>query len=42
MLVRGDIEKRGLLMPSNDVPANKLISELEKRGIQIQRFEKDW
>lgn len=42
MLLRGDIKKRGLLMPGNDVPSDLFIHELEKRGIYIKRFEMDW
>ena len=42
MILRGDIQKRGLLAPGKDVPSDVLIAELEKRGINIQRFELDW
>jgi len=42
MILRGDIQKRGLLTPSNDVPSDIFISELEKRGIIISRYEMDW
>lgn len=42
MILRGDIQKRGLLSPSNDVPSDIFIAELGKRGIKISRFEKDW
>ncbi len=42
MILRGDIQKRGLLTPSNDVPSGIFIAELEKRGIKIKRFELDW
>lgn len=42
MILRGDIQKRGLLEPGNDVPSDVLIAELEKRGIKISRFEKEW
>ncbi len=42
MILRGDIQKRGLLTPSNDVPSDIFITELEKRGVKISRFEKEW
>ena len=42
MILQGDIQKRGLLEPGNDVPSDVLIAELEKRGITIKRFELDW
>ena len=42
MLLRGDIQKRGLLTPSNDIPFDKFIEELKKRNIIITRDEMDW
>jgi lysine 6-dehydrogenase len=39
MILNGQITKRGLLTPTRDVPSDIFISELEKRGIQIQRTE---
>ena len=41
MLLRGDIPDRGLLQPGNDVPFDIFVAELTKRGIQVQRFEKE-
>ena len=41
MLLRGDIEKRGLLTPTSDIPVEKFIAELEKRNIIITREEID-
>ncbi len=42
MLLRGDIEKRGLLTPTRDIPVEKFIAELEKRNIKITREEMEW
>jgi saccharopine dehydrogenase-like NADP-dependent oxidoreductase len=42
MILRGDIQKHGLLSPINDVPADLFIEELSQRGILIQRKEMDW
>jgi len=39
MILRGDIKKRGLLSPLKDVPANIVLQELEKRNIQVERWE---
>lgn len=39
MILRGDIKQRGLLTPTSDIPSDIFISELEKRGIQIQKQE---
>ena len=39
MLLRGDIEKRGLLTPTSDIPFEKFIAELKKRNIIITREE---
>jgi saccharopine dehydrogenase-like NADP-dependent oxidoreductase len=35
MIARGQISKRGLLSPVNDVPFEPLVQELQKRGIQV-------
>jgi lysine 6-dehydrogenase len=37
MILRGDIEKRGLLSPLTDIPFDIFTKELEKRGINIER-----
>ena len=42
MILRGDIQKRGLAAPGNDVPSDIFIADLKKRGISISRFEMDW
>ncbi|RME06430.1 MAG: hypothetical protein D6803_06480 [Anaerolineae bacterium] len=39
MILRGDIQKRGLLAPGRDVPSDVLIAELQKRGIEVKRWE---
>lgn len=41
MVLRGDITKRGLLSPTRDIPVDKFVVELEKRGITITRTESD-
>ncbi|MBC8334342.1 MAG: saccharopine dehydrogenase NADP-binding domain-containing protein [Anaerolineales bacterium] len=41
MILRGDIKQRGLLTPIHDIPSDIFIAELEKRGVQIQRQEKE-
>jgi saccharopine dehydrogenase-like NADP-dependent oxidoreductase len=41
MIVRGDIQKRGLLSPITDVPADLFFAELRQRGILVQRNEMD-
>lgn len=35
MIARGQISKRGLLSPVNDVPYEPLVRELQKRGVQV-------
>jgi saccharopine dehydrogenase-like NADP-dependent oxidoreductase len=42
MILRGDIQKRGLLSPISDVPAEVFFEELRQRGIVIQRQELEW
>jgi saccharopine dehydrogenase-like NADP-dependent oxidoreductase len=42
MILRGDIQKRGLLSPITDVPAQVFFEELRQRGIVIQRQELEW
>jgi saccharopine dehydrogenase-like NADP-dependent oxidoreductase len=39
MILRGDIQKRGLLSPITDVPAEIFLGELRRRGILINRQE---
>lgn len=39
MILRGDIQKRGLLSPLTDVPLDLFFSELQKRGIKVERQE---
>ena len=39
MILRGDIQKRGLLSPLTDVPADLFFDELRQRGITVQRYE---
>ena len=42
MILRGDIQKRGLLSPITDIPAAVFFEELRQRGIEIQRQELEW
>ncbi len=42
MILRGDVQKRGLLAPGKDVPSDVLIAELRKRDITISRQEMSW
>lgn len=39
MLLRGEINKRGLLTPTRDIPVEKFIAALKKRNIIITREE---
>lgn len=39
MILNGHITKRGLLSPTRDIPSDNFITELNKRGIHIQRKE---
>lgn len=41
MILRGDIQKRGLLTPTRDIPVEKFMHELQKRKIVITREESD-
>lgn len=40
MILRGDIQKRGLLSPLTDIPFDNFMKELEKRDISVTRVEK--
>lgn len=42
MILRGDIKKRGVLVPEKDVPFDIFASELEKRGIKVTRSISSW
>ncbi|HSB78394.1 MAG TPA: saccharopine dehydrogenase C-terminal domain-containing protein [Candidatus Methylomirabilis sp.] len=42
MILRGDIQKRGLLSPLADIPADIFFRELRGCGIHVQREEGDW
>ncbi len=42
MILRGDIQKRGLLSPITDVPADLFFDELRQRGIIVQKQEMEW
>jgi len=39
MILSGKIQKRGVLTPTRDVPSDVFMTELKKRGINIQRWE---
>ena len=39
MILSGQIQKRGLLTPTRDIPSDIFMAELERRGIKIQRWE---
>jgi saccharopine dehydrogenase-like NADP-dependent oxidoreductase len=39
MILRGDIQKRGLLSPLTDISSDKFFAELGQRGITVQREE---
>jgi lysine 6-dehydrogenase len=41
MILRGDIHRKGLLSPLNDVPYEIFEKELRRRNIKITRWEKD-
>jgi saccharopine dehydrogenase-like NADP-dependent oxidoreductase len=42
MILRGDIQKRGVLTPLRDVPFEIFSDELRKRGIQVQHITGSW
>ena len=42
MIVRGDIERRGILSPARDVNGDALLGELRKFGVRISRSEEPW
>ena len=35
MIVKGIIEKKGVLSPAKDIPPDLFMAELKKRGIQV-------
>ena len=42
MIVRADIERRGVLSPARDVDGDALLGELRKCGMRISRSEEPW
>jgi lysine 6-dehydrogenase len=42
MILRGDIQKRGVLSPARDVPYEPFVDELKKRGIHVERAVSSW
>lgn len=42
MILRGDIKKRGILTPENDVPFEVFIAELKKCGIKVVCSVSSW
>ena len=42
MIVRGEIEHRGVLSPARDVDSSALLGELRKYGMRISRREEPW
>ena len=42
MIVRGDIERRGVLSPVRDVDGDRLLGELKKCGMRISRSDELW
>jgi len=36
MIVKGKIEKKGVLSPVRDIPPDLFMTELEKRGIKVK------
>jgi saccharopine dehydrogenase-like NADP-dependent oxidoreductase len=42
MILRGDIQKRGVLSPARDVPYERFLEELKKRGIHVERSVTSW
>ena len=42
IIVRGDIERRGVLSPARDVDGDALLGELSKCGMRISRSEEPW
>jgi saccharopine dehydrogenase-like NADP-dependent oxidoreductase len=42
MILRGDIQKRGVLTPVRDVPFEIFSDELRKRGIRVEQITGSW
>ena len=42
MILRGDVQKRGVLSPARDVPYQLFADELKKRGIHLERSVSSW
>jgi saccharopine dehydrogenase-like NADP-dependent oxidoreductase len=42
MILRGDIQKRGVLSPARDVPYEPFLNELEKRGLHVEQSLGSW
>ena len=42
MIVRGDIERRGVLSPARDVDSEVFFGELRKCGMRLSRREESW
>jgi saccharopine dehydrogenase-like NADP-dependent oxidoreductase len=42
MILRGDIQKRGILTPIRDVPFEIFSAELRKRGIHVDHITLSW
>jgi saccharopine dehydrogenase-like NADP-dependent oxidoreductase len=42
MILRGDIEQRGVLSPARNVPYELFVDELNKRGIHVERSISSW
>jgi saccharopine dehydrogenase-like NADP-dependent oxidoreductase len=42
MILRGDIQKRGVLTPVRDVPFEIFSGELRKRGIHVEQITGSW
>ncbi|MGE5310727.1 MAG: saccharopine dehydrogenase family protein [Nitrospirota bacterium] len=42
MILRGDIQKRGVLTPVRDVPFDIFSEELRKRGIHVEQITGSW
>jgi saccharopine dehydrogenase-like NADP-dependent oxidoreductase len=42
MILKGDIQKRGVLTPVRDVPFDIFSDELRKRGIHVEQTTGSW
>jgi saccharopine dehydrogenase-like NADP-dependent oxidoreductase len=42
MILRGDIQKRGVVTPVRDVPFEIFSDELRKRGIHVEQITGPW